>query len=650
MGAIEGLLTIAAAGTPIALSRTMRPRITRWLVGMALAGAAMLGASAGRAQTAVLLSPPDSSEIRELRVAHASVAERSALWFSLRIYGGADDVFVIVPAPEGAAVDLSSDAWFEALSSATNPRVLPPTAPPSCAAKPAADALEQVGDDQHAVTLSPLGEMQVQTFAQLVSWTQSQGLALTIEQATYLADLEVQGHRFITLRFQPAAGESITHTVRVTPSSQLTAVPLLLTSSGSKRVPTTVWELSSGRAWPASLPALTVDGSKLHWLAKDSQSNYRSLVDSMLGSADGHAWIVDSASHEALFRSTAIAGGSLSVPSVSATYFERAAGYGDAAQGYLACNARFAALESSTAPVAKVCPQGALGWVQSSAACSETPAPGETPADELRCGPGADDLAIAFSGSIPAQMWVTRWTGWIPPWSSRPREQFEHKAGPAIGPTYRASAYEQDCEGDGGTPGSDGGGAGGWPGSGGSSGAGGSGGSGSGSGSTPPIGAGAYGGSPGNQPSDPYPPDEEDCPDCWGGGQADVYVDGSSCSGDSSSSSSSDSCSGDSSPEDDSPDSCSGDTDSEGGDSCSGDSSSDSGDSCSGDSSDSGGGDSCSGSSSDGGPESCSGSSSGSSSDCSVSRRAGRRLPPLSGLTVSLAALLLPLRRWRRSR
>ncbi|MBI5538036.1 MAG: DUF2330 domain-containing protein [Deltaproteobacteria bacterium] len=638
----------------------MRSRVARKVVCAALAGAALLCASAVHAQTAVLLSPPDASEIRELRVAHSSTGDHASLWFSLKLYGGADDVFVVVPAPAGAKVDVSTDAWFEALSAGTNLRILPPTSAPTCGTKPAPNSYETIGVDSHVETLAPDPAVAVRTFAEVVVWAKGEGLVLTMDQTSRLADLEVQGNRFVTVRFQPQAGESVTRTVRVSPTSQLTAVPLLLTSAGSTRVPTTVWAFAAGRAWPANRPGLIVDTAKLQWSpsGNSAHSNYGVLWDSMLAAAQGHAWIVDSASHEGLFRSTPFAGGTDAIPAIGATYFERAAGYGDASSDYQGCAARFAALEWSHSRVAKACGRGDLTTVdpQTAPACKEEMAPGETAPDELRCGKIADDLAIALSAATPADTWLTRWTGYIPAWVTRDSEAVELKPGAAISNVLTCSTYDKDCGADGGAgsggqsgnPNQPDGGAGG-PGQGGAGGA------------PPGGGSGAYGGSTGGPGTgNPYPP-EEDCYDCGGGSNSTVYASGS-CSGDSSSSSgSSDSCSGNSSDSggdscssssDSGGDSCSGSSDS-GGDSCSGSSDS-GGDSCSGDSS--GSGDSCSGSSSSGGGDSCSGSSSGGGqscsgssgggSDCSVAKgRSGRRLPPLSGVTLGLVALLLPLRR-----
>jgi hypothetical protein len=180
-----------------------------------LAGAALICPSALHAQTAVLLSPPDSSEIRQLRVAHSRVGNSASLWFSLKLYGGADDVFVVIPAPAGAKVDVSTDAWFEALSAATNPRILPPSNAPTCGTKPALNSYETIGSDSHVETLAPDPAVAVRSFAEVVIWAQGAGLTLTMDQTARLADLEVQGNLFVTIRFLPQAGESVTRTLRV---------------------------------------------------------------------------------------------------------------------------------------------------------------------------------------------------------------------------------------------------------------------------------------------------------------------------------------------------------------------------------------------------------------------------------------------------
>lgn len=650
----------------------MRPRNLRWLALLPALASVLMASSPADAQTMVFAAPQDSTEVRELRVAFSSFGSRSASWVQLSLYGGADDVFVVVPAPAGARVDVVSDAWFEALSATTNPRVLPPQGePPACSGKPAPalGTVDVVGNANHQGTAAPEPGSAVLTLSQLLVWAGSEGLSISGEQAASLADLEVAGHSFVVVRFQPAAGESLTRTVRVAPSSSSSFVPLLLSRAGASRIAVSAWVFSAGRAVPDGLPAQAVEASKLKWSPTGQpSSNYEKLRDQLLSGVAGQAWVVDAASHSTLFFHTSLPGGTGMVPSLAGAYFERAAGYGDAPDSYSACVGRFATLESSGLKVAPACGRGDLASV-APAVCSESSSQYETNPEYVRCGTTADDLAIALSGAVPASTWLTRWTSWIEPWGSRPEEAFHAVSGaPIVGPLFTASGWDSECSGDAGADsgsagsgntGPDAGAAGtsgGWAGS---SGVGGYNG---GYGGYAGQGGGTWGGGYGNNTGNPgqggYYDDGYYDDEYYDDSNVSVGVQGS-CSS-SSSSSSGDSCSGDSSSDESGGDSCSSDSSSDsGGDSCSGDSSE--GDSCSGDSSgseaescsgdsSSGGGESCSGSSSSGGAESCSGSSGG-SSDCSVARgKGGRRRPPLSGLTLGLVAVMLPLRRFLRAR
>src|SRR5580693_5468328 len=62
----------------------------------------------------------------EQRVAVAVGPASTTLWTSLRFDSGGGDVGILLPAPPGSSIDLSSDAWFEALEVATAPRIFPP--------------------------------------------------------------------------------------------------------------------------------------------------------------------------------------------------------------------------------------------------------------------------------------------------------------------------------------------------------------------------------------------------------------------------------------------------------------------------------------------------------------------------------------------
>jgi hypothetical protein len=636
----------------------------------AMVAALLTGVSTARAQSAVLSSPPDSAELRELRVAVADGPASSTIWFGARLEGAADDVFVVVPAPPGSAVDLSTDAWFESLEDATNTRVRPPSEPPEnpCAAAqvPGPGDVDSVGDAAHVASVDPSLPAEVLSFSELVLWAQGKALNLSFDAMSTFADLDVSGYRFVMLHYEVPPGTVTLATVRVASTQALVKVPLVVTSAGASPADVHVWTFTSGRASPGQLPWTTIDPADVQWQLAGGipPTNYRDVLASTLSAGGGASWVVDAAAHTSIFRSTAISGGASPIPSLVEGYFERASGYGDALSDPTACVARVASLESSQATVAGACASGAVAQLTGDS-CAESPQPGQIDPDDLRCGGIADDLALAMSGAPPEQRWLSRWTGRIAPWTARAQETLDTLVGGAQSPVVVCGAWDASvCEADAGTGGAGG--------SGGSGGAGGSGG-----GGVPPnAGGNGYGG--GSSPYDP-PTDDPYYDDGYYDNHTDVYVEGScwgdtsttttsgdtqddSCSGDSSSSSSDEeSCSGDSSSSASEDDSCAGDSSdsSSGSDSCSGDSSdsSDGGDACSGDTSDSSSGaDTCAGDSSSGSSsagDSCSGGSSSgsSSSDCSVSgkrRGKGGRLPT-SAFAMLIVASGLAARRLRKA-
>jgi hypothetical protein len=605
------------------------------------------------AQTALLASPPDSAELREARVAIAHGPAQSTLWFSAKIEGAADDIHVIVPVPPGARIDLSTDAWFEALADTTHTRVIPPQAPPDVTCEqarvPAPGDHDLVGDVEHVATVPPAAPADVMTMSEVVVWVQDQGMSLSFDALSQLANLDIQGFLFVRLRFEVDPGTFTLRTIRVASPSANAKVPLVLTSAGASPALVRVWAFAEGRANPSVLSWSTLNPADVHWSLAGGvpPTNYRDALGKML---DVTSWAVDASSHDTIYRSLPLGGGSSFLPAVIDGYFDRASGYGDALATPATCIARVAAMEASMAKVGRVCAPGALVDV-SGPACEEEAKPGEIAAADLRCGGIADDLALAMAGTSPGSLWLTRWTGKLSPWTERHEDSLAvHDGAPRSAVVVSGGWDSSVCDADAGTAGSTG-----------------SGGSGGG-GTTPPNTGGYGGGSTWSPPQDPY---EDPYGEDYGSDTTQVYVEGScwgdsstsnrpyeeeqddSCSGDSSSSSSSsdESCSGDSSGTDDG-ETCAGDSsDSGDSDACSGDSSDSGGEeACSGDSSSSSGSDACSGDSASSSGDACSGSSS-SSSDCSVTRRGsrGRGRLPTSAFALLLVASALAARRLRKA-
>ncbi|MFO0754867.1 MAG: DUF2330 domain-containing protein [Byssovorax sp.] len=567
----------------------------------------------------------------EQRVAVAVGPERTTIWTSLRLsQTSAGAVAIVTPAPAGASLDLSSDAWFEALEVATAPRIFPPAAgDPVCPGAPPASPLlfEIAGHVEHVPSLPVQDVAVLDDAAAVASWAQKAGLVLTPALEGALAAQAPS--RFVALLFQAPAGPSITPALRVSVAGAPPLLPLALVRAGSgDALDVSAYLIGEGRAklsgaTPASVPALD-----LRWDAASGKSDYLAERDGALSSGGPGALLTESAGHDALALSTPIADGKASIDSLLVSFFDRASAYGDASQDPATCALAAATILSSPTPVSRACPAALLGVIEGAEACAEPLLPvGQDPA-KLRCGGIADDLAVALSGQAPSATWLSREALQIPAGKAGADWYLSFVPGEGVSPVRFASKVDlSGCQSSSSSSSSSGGifddldgGAGS---SSSSSGSASSGSMSSGSGSS---GSGSSGGE-GSVVTDVY----VDPGSCNCSGTSDTAADssGSGCDGSSDTSTDSSGCDGSSSGD------SSGD--------CGGDSSGSS-ESC-----DSGGGSSdasCDGGGSSGDME-CSGGGGGGDMECSIFSRgvARGRHPKLSVLAMIAVGLMAPLRR-----
>jgi len=583
------------------------------------AAAGALTAGSARAQAAGAWLSSASLTPTEQRVAVAVGPARTTLWTSLRFDAAGGSVAIIVPAPPGSSLDFSSDAWFEALEVATAPRLFPPSgADPFCPGKSGSPDVFQIdGQVSHTASLATQEVTVLDDAGALASWAAQAGF--TVPGAIQDELKKLDNVRFVAVRFTAPAGPGVTPTLRVAMPSAPAMLPLALTHAAGEDLRVTAWLIGAGRADLIGATEVAVSPSSIAWKAKESLTDYDDLVTTALAS-DPTRFLVDSANHEALGQTMSIADGAASIDSVVSTFFERAAAYGDGDFNASVCIAFADNALVSSLPVAPSCPHAAIGVVPPAATCTESPGPNQTDPAKLRCGPGADDLAVALSGFKPIDAWVTRQSLVIPA-SGQGTDWFVgFTAGPTASRVIVAGSVDASGCADGGAP------------DGGMSGSSSSGGhfTSSSSGTFTGSGTGGHTSGAGNGGSDGAGSAVADAAcSCAGAGTeaaADSCASDSSSTSGCSSGSSSDSCSGDGS----STESCS----SNSSDSCSGSSSSES---CSGSS----GSESCGGGSSGG---SCSGGSSD-FGKCSTSGAHRVRAPRFSILALAAVALLAPLRR-----
>jgi hypothetical protein len=562
----------------------------------------------------------------EQRVAVAVGPSRTTVWTSLRFESATGPVGIVVPAPPGASLDFSSDAWFEALEVATAPRIFPPAGiSPHCPGKSGPEnVFEVAGGVGHTASLKVDDIAVLDDTAAVATWAKQGGLLLSPAVEASLKALS--GVRFVGVRFQGLGGPAVTPTLRIAmPGAP--PLPLSLTRAAGEDLRVTAWLIGDGRAHLFGTTPVTVSSESLTWDAKAQKSDYEDERSLALSAAGADGAILECASHDALSLNLSIAEGTASIDGLVTTFFERAAAYGDAAADPSSCVVQAAVALGSNALVSASCARADLGVVDGGAKCVEDPAPGEIDPAKLRCGGASDDLAVALSGLVPAGAWLNRQALQIPAGKVGESFALSFFNGASVSPVRASSGIDVgDCSDHGG--GSSGGGMSS------GSGAGSSAGSGAGpisSGGATGSGAGQSGGSGSDEGSyeeydESYTTVETSCG--YSSEPPETYDDtGDSCD---SSETGGDSC----------------DSSETGGDSC--DSSETGGDSC-----DAGEGeDACSSGSYDG--DTCdSGSSedvscdSGGGEDCAISGKSAhkRRAPRLSPIVLGALALLAPLRR-----
>ena len=414
-----------------------------------------VGALSGEARAGEAWLSSGSLTPVEQRVAVAAGPTRTTLWTSLRFDATGGTMGIVVPAPPGASLDISSDAWFEALEVATAPRVFPPAGAESyCPGKSGpSNAFDTAGETAHLPSLTrPPPPLTVLADATAVSaWAAQNGQVIPAPLQNALSG--ITGVRYVEVAYPAPAGPAVTPTLRISMTGTPAVLPLALTSAGTANLPVTAWTIGPGQGDLIGAAQVTLSPSSLTWNAGTQASNYDTVRAAALASGPD-TFLVELAGHPALVQNVSIANGTASVDGVVTTYFERAAAYGDGDFDSSTCIATATPLLDASDTVADVCPHAAYGVVPPAAPCTESPVPPQIDPGSLRCGAGADDLALALSGLSPATVWVTRHSLAIGAGTSGVDSPVGFITGTAEGPVLHASSVDYGECSDGGMSGS----------------------------------------------------------------------------------------------------------------------------------------------------------------------------------------------------
>jgi hypothetical protein len=354
-----------------------------------------------------VVGPPDApAAIASARVAVAVAEGRTTRWVQILPAASASSFAWLVPLQPGARVDLTTDAWLDALDAATVPVIVPPSVTPSC---DVSLTPEVIAASTSAAPENPSQSGLYPDLASLSSFVSALGFEVGGDLVKELENAFSSGEEILALVYADTSAP--VRALRIVDTGPAT-LPFALTANAVAPVDVTAFVVSGSAEQAGSSPLALSTGSVV-WLPS-GESNYLAVVSSLLASAGGSQWLDTSAVQSVFFHSTLVDGGLL-LPSVLSRYYALASKYGDTSAAPDACMTAAAATEDGTSRYAAACPAGGLVTLVGPNPCAGSS--GGTPVDPLVCGSVAD-AALAVATLTPSEVWVTRLTGIVTPASA----------------------------------------------------------------------------------------------------------------------------------------------------------------------------------------------------------------------------------------
>ena len=294
----------------------------------------------------------ESTLVTAHRMALSVSTERTVLWDQIRYQGEPEEFAWVLPVRPGATVELSSDAFFEALDAATTTSVnRPPDAvcqPPGsgtahedrddegayyymgcsmagCAADGRMGDAERGGGGAgggawtttateppppvevvHEESIGPYEAVILSSNVPgaLYDWLLAHGYSVDPSMEPVIDGYEAEGFDFVGLRLIPGVGTRQMKPVRVITKGASPALPLKMVAAGTgANVALTLFLIGEGRWQSQSFPNRQVDPGSIVWDFATGSSSYGELRLSALGQDAGATWITTYAKPGALLSS-----------------------------------------------------------------------------------------------------------------------------------------------------------------------------------------------------------------------------------------------------------------------------------------------------------------------------------------------------------
>ncbi len=376
------------------------------------------------------------------RMAMSISMTQSVLWDQIEYAGDPEEFSWVLPVKKGARLELANDAFFEALDAATNTQVVEPfvfcggdfdgsSSVFGCGASDevAMASADGRGLEEPTVTVvhqGTVGPYETVTLATeqpgaLNDWLESHGYSVPADIQPVVDSYVSEGFDFIALRLIPGVGVKHMKPVRVVTPGAGFALPLRMVAAGAgASTALKLFVIGEARYGTQNFENVSVSRDQVLWNFDTQSSNYKSLRDAELKKAGGAAFLSAYARQGALLQqlwddsgmSTATyqigdPADGLVATNIAGAYFFQALANGDAPDGGLApqtCEARATSHAGNSALVVDNC--------DDEGTCAALAA-GQIAASDFACAQ-LDDLAAAFTGMHPADVWVTRLEAELP--------------------------------------------------------------------------------------------------------------------------------------------------------------------------------------------------------------------------------------------
>jgi len=282
-----------------------------------VAGALLLGHERdAEACGACYASVNESTVVSDHKMALAVSTQQTILWDQISYSGNPSQFAYVVPARAGTRLEVSTDAFFDALDASTRPIIMAPQSTfgggggdgstgCGCGAMAMSASMESAGGAPNAgegvqiVDQRTVGPYETVTLratepAALPKWLRDHGFNVPEDSNPIIEDYVRQGMDFIALRLVPQTEVRSMKPIRlVTPGADAT-LPLRMMKIGiGPKVGVTMWVIGEGRYHPANFPDVTIDDKLLVWDYAQNRSNYQELSRRAMASGNGNGFITE---------------------------------------------------------------------------------------------------------------------------------------------------------------------------------------------------------------------------------------------------------------------------------------------------------------------------------------------------------------------